>query len=414
MVFLLSLIHCIFVVIFFFFHRYIEMSVVIVIWIIFMTKVIPPLDFFRRPKFLKQKISENDTLEQSLYLSSWILFYTALVWVALGMANVFGLPVDLMLLYYCVFFLTSIIYAIYLLTYPKNLNIFVLFRTHTLIASMVLSILVMSALFFWFNALEILLLTNLFLLASGLAVVIILDRNIPLTVHITTVYFFILAVLCLVAGSAFLFALDLPIVVFFILLTIGWLYLFFPSLLERMYYQDHLPLVVWHFSNCLMACSWAVFGYVFWSLFWGYEREAMVILLDLSLLFGLWFWVYATEDENPLFFSGMTLTLSTAVWYVVFMIFPPVFWVVAATLFVYAGALLIASRGYRDKSQERILSGWAIIFLCASDIVLIIQHDMSWVGDILTFALLFLFQSLIWYVTYEIFHRQANAQNPTL
>ena len=66
MLFLASLIHCIFAVIFFFFHRYIEMSVVIVIWIIFVSKIIPPLDVIRRPKFLKQKVSESDTFEQSL------------------------------------------------------------------------------------------------------------------------------------------------------------------------------------------------------------------------------------------------------------------------------------------------------------------------------------------------------------
>jgi hypothetical protein len=390
------------------------MSVVIVIWIIFVSKIIPPLDVIRRPKFLKQKVSESDTFEQSLYLSSGILFYTALVGVALGIANVLGLPVDLRLLYYCVFFLTSVIYGIYLLTYPKNPNTFVLFRTHTMIASMVLSILTMSALFFWLNSIDLLMMINLALLSLGLAIVIILDRKIPITIHITTVYFFLLTVMCLVAGVVSLFDPDVSVMLFFIIVALGSLYLFFPPLLSKMYVQKNLPLVSWHFSNCILACSWAIFGYVFWSLFWWYEREILTTLLDLFMLFGLWFWVYTTEEENPIFFSGMILALSTFVGYVVFMILPPIFWVIAATLFVYAGGLLITSRGYKNKIQELILSGWAILFLCGSDIVLIFQHSEFQVGDILTFALLFLFQSLIWYVTYEIFHRQSNVKKRAL
>lgn len=259
MLFLASLIHCVFAVIFFFFHRYIEMSVVIVIWIIFVSKIIPPLDVIRRPKFLKQKVSESDTFEQSLYFSSGILFYTALVGVALGIANVLGLPVDLRLLYYCVFFLTSVIYGIYLLTYPKNPNTFVLFRTHTMIASMVISVLTMSALFFGVNVIDGLMMINLAILSLGLAIVIILDRKIPLTVHITTVYFFLLAVMCLTAGLVSIFDADVSVVLFFILITLGSLYLFFPSLLTRMHRQIHFPIISWHFSNCILACSWAIF-----------------------------------------------------------------------------------------------------------------------------------------------------------
>lgn len=89
MLFLTSLIHCIFAGIFFFFHRYVEMGVVIIVWVIFISKIIPPLDIIKRPKFLKQKLSESDAFEQSLYISSGILFYTALVGVALGIANAF-------------------------------------------------------------------------------------------------------------------------------------------------------------------------------------------------------------------------------------------------------------------------------------------------------------------------------------
>jgi hypothetical protein len=168
------------------------MSVVICIWILFVSKIIPPLDVIRRPKFLKQKVSESDLFEQSLYLSSGILFYTALVGVALGIANAIGVPVDLQLLYYCVFFLSSVIYGIYLLTYPKNPNTFVLFRTHTMIASVILSILTMSSLFFNLNSIEGLMMINLALLSAGMAIVLVLDRKIPLPVHVFSVYLFLL------------------------------------------------------------------------------------------------------------------------------------------------------------------------------------------------------------------------------
>ena len=83
MFFLTAAIHIVFAVIFFLFHRYTEMSLVIVIFIIFLSKIIAPLDIIKRPAFLKIKTPESTTLEQSIYISSGILFYTALVGVAL-------------------------------------------------------------------------------------------------------------------------------------------------------------------------------------------------------------------------------------------------------------------------------------------------------------------------------------------
>ena len=109
---------------------------------------------------------------------------------------------------------------------------------------------------------------NLALLSLGLAIVIILDRKIPLTVHITTVYFFLLTVMCLVAGNVSMFDPGASTILFFILTSIAVLYLFSPPLLAKMYRQLHFPIISWHFSNCILACSWAIFGYIFWSLFW--------------------------------------------------------------------------------------------------------------------------------------------------
>lgn len=105
----------------------------------------------------------------------------------------------------------------------------------------------------------------------------------------------------------------------------------------------------------------------------------------------------------------MILALSTFVGYVIFMLLPPLFWMVAPSLFVFAGGLVLVSRGFKNKTQELILAGGAVLFLCGSDIVLIFQNH-----SLLSLALLFLFQSLIWYVAYEIFHRQANVKNRAL
>ncbi|MCB9807139.1 hypothetical protein H6768_04620 [Candidatus Peribacteria bacterium] len=91
------------------------------------------------------------------------------------------------------------------------------------------------------------------------------------------------------------------------------------------------------------------------------------------------------------------------------MIFPPLFWMVAPALFVFAGGLLLISRLFKNKVQELILSGGAVLFLCGSDVVLILQDN-----GLFALSMLFLFQSLIWYVAYEIFHRQANVKKRAL
>ncbi len=137
-----------------------------------------------------------------------------------------------------------------------------------MIASTILSLLTMTALFFEWNSIDGLMMINMLLVTTGLAIVIIFDRNISLPVHIATIYFFLLAIVCLTAGVASLFNDDISITLFFLLTVLGALYLFFPGLQARTYKTSHLPVISWHFSNCILACSWAIFGYIFWSLFW--------------------------------------------------------------------------------------------------------------------------------------------------
>ncbi len=91
------------------------------------------------------------------------------------------------------------------------------------------------------------------------------------------------------------------------------------------------------------------------------------------------------------------------------MLLPPIFWIVSAGLFVFAGGLLLASRIYKNRVQELILASGAVLFLCGSDIVLIFQNH-----GLFALSTLFLFQSLIWYGAYEIFHRQANVKKRAL
>jgi hypothetical protein len=172
--------------------------VVIAVFFIILSKIIPPLDVLKRPAFLKTKTSESATLEQSIYVSSGILFYTALVGISLGISEALGVPVDLKLFYYSVFFLTSVIYGIYLISYPKNPNVFILFRTHSLLMSAAIGSLILLAVIFGWFAMEVLMLINLLLVTVGLAIVILLDRNCPTNTHILSVYAFIFSNICII------------------------------------------------------------------------------------------------------------------------------------------------------------------------------------------------------------------------
>lgn len=92
------------------------------------------------------------------------------------------------LFHYSVFFLTSVIYGIYLLFYPKNPSVFLLFRTHTILAGFALSAIVLANLFFNQLSIEIITIINLLIMTIGTGVVIILDRSISRATHIGTAY----------------------------------------------------------------------------------------------------------------------------------------------------------------------------------------------------------------------------------
>lgn len=409
MFFLTTLIHAVFAGIFFFFHRYAELILIIVIFLIFLSKIIAPLDIIKRPAFLKMKTSEDKTLEQSIYVSSWILFYTALVGVSLWISNILGVPVDLHLFHYCVFFLTGVIYGIYLLFYPKNPNVFILFRTHTLLVGCVLGVLVLFSILFGFYVLEPLILVNLFLSVLGLSIVLVLDRNAPTNIHIISVYVFIFSGISTVVGVLSFFSAGLALNVFSILLALSGLYVFFPSFIKKAFIRKHVPILLWHFSNCILALSWAIFFYLFWSLFWGFMDDRIIIVFSLLLLWGLWLWVYRTDEKNPIFFTGMVAVLAALYSFLTFEIIPPLFWLITWCLFVFSGGLILFARFFRGMTEELILAGSSVIFLCGADIVLIFQEN-----NLFALSILFFFQSFLWYGAYEIFHRHTNVKNSAL
>jgi hypothetical protein len=70
MILLVALIHGIFLTIFFLFERYIEASVIGLSFLIFLIKIIPPIDVLKKPHFLKKEVSPKESLYQSVYFSS--------------------------------------------------------------------------------------------------------------------------------------------------------------------------------------------------------------------------------------------------------------------------------------------------------------------------------------------------------
>jgi len=70
MILLVALIHGIFFTIFFIFERYIEASCIGLFFLLFLIKIIPSIDVFRKPKFLKKEVSPKESLYQSVYISS--------------------------------------------------------------------------------------------------------------------------------------------------------------------------------------------------------------------------------------------------------------------------------------------------------------------------------------------------------
>ena len=409
MIFLISLIHIVFVGIFLFFHRSIEIGVLVAIYLVFVSKVFPPFDIIKKPRFLLSQTSESDSMMQSLYFSSAVLFYCALIGISLGISDYLNITADLRLFHYCVFFLTSIIYSIYFLSYPKNPTIFHIFRTHTTLMGIFLSGMVLYDVFIQFSSIPIFLGINLLLLVCGLVMVIILDNTITLTSHTITVYVTLFSLLsyCIVLVSFF----DPSLKLYFIstLFFSVVLYVLFPFLIVRGEIPAHIPHLLWHFRNSILGITWWIFCFLFWSLFWGTGLHTGILFISLLFMFVFWSGVYIADDHNPIFFSGLFIILVSFCAYCLFYILPPGFMTIVTTLFLFCAIFLFFARFFREKIEERILGWGVVLFLCVCDFILIYQNY-----SLFSLSLLFFFQSFFWYWVYEIFHRYSHEKNQLL
>ena len=149
----------------------------------------------------------------------------------------------------------------------------------------------------------------------------------------------------------------------------------------------------WHFSNCILGLSWAALDTFFWSLFWWYMDDRVVISATLFLLAGLWTWVYNTDDKNPLFFTGLIAVIGTfmVLWHFRYC---RLFLDDYNLSFVFSGGLVLIARAYKNEVEELILAAGSVIFFCASDVVLIFQN--YWLFELST--LFFFNHFLVWSV----------------
>lgn len=152
MILLVAVIHSIFAALFFIFGRYIESSIIGLILLVFFIKIIPPIDVFKKPQFFKKEISGKESVYQSLHFSSGVLFYLALVGLSISASHYFDISNNLRLFQYCIFFLSSTIYALYLMFSAKSPGIVLIFRIHCIITGMFLIILSFALVFFGGNS----------------------------------------------------------------------------------------------------------------------------------------------------------------------------------------------------------------------------------------------------------------------
>jgi len=70
MILLVAFIHGVFVTLFFLFERYMEAGIIGLFFLLFLIKIIPPIDILKKPQFLKKEVSPKESLYQSIYFSS--------------------------------------------------------------------------------------------------------------------------------------------------------------------------------------------------------------------------------------------------------------------------------------------------------------------------------------------------------
>lgn len=413
MIFLVALVHGIFIILFSLFERYIEATFIGTFFLIFLIKIIPPLDVLKKPQFLKKEVSPKESLYQSIYFSSWILFYLALVGMSISVSEYFDISSNLRLFQYCIFFLSSVIYALYLILYTKSPGIRVIFRVHCIIVGVLLTVLTIMLVFLWKGILWFMFLNSIFILA-GLLGVLVLDKNIPYNHYLVTLYIFLVLLFSSWVGFISMMSIfHLHYVfysLFFGLITLAVVYVFLPQLLRRSLATHYTSLGIWHTRNTLLWVSWGVFLILLFTLFLGKTEVKDLVMMSMIVLIVFWSWVYLHTDRSPVFFAGNMLVLTSMYSYVFFYILPQDFWILLLFLFLFVGILLLFSRYFYGRDEEQMLAINAVLFICWVDFYFIFSDQYS----LFLISLLFFLQSFLWYGVYEIFQRHSYAKNQLL
>lgn len=413
MIFLVAGVHAIFIAIFSFFGRYIEAISIGLCFCIFLIKIIPPLDVLKKPDFLKKSVSPKESVYQSVYLSSWILFYLALVGMSLSVSEYFDISSNLRLFQYCIFFLSSVIYALYLMLYTKSPWIRVIFRIHCIIVWVFLMVLTIALIAFQKGILGFMFWNNIFILV-WLWAVLVLDKDLPYNHYCVSLYTFLGLLFSTKIAFISMLTIFQPYYFFYSLffgtIALAGVYIFLPQLLRRSLAQQYIPFGVWHTRNTLLWVSWGIFVVLFYFLFWWKVAVQDLIMMSMIVLIVFWSWVYIHTDRNPLFFTGNMLVLTTMYSYVFLFILPQSFWILLVFLFIFVGLLLLFSRYFYGKQEEHILAIIAILFICWIDFYFIFSDQYS----LFEISLLLFLQSFLWYGLYEIFQRHSYAKNELL
>jgi hypothetical protein len=348
-----------------------------------------------------------------VYFSSWVLFYLALVGISISASDYFDISSNLRLFQYCIFFLSSIIYALYLMLYTKSPWIRVIFRIHCIIVGVFLTILSLSLVVLGKNILWFMFLNSVFIL-FGLMAVLVLDRDIPYKTYLVALY----TLLWLIFSSAAAFISMIAFFhlhfvyysLFFGTIIMAVLYVFFPQILRRSLAKIHVPYGVWHIRNTLLTASWGVLCILLYFLFWGKSDIRDLIIMSLMVLIVFWSWVYVQTQRSPVFFAGNMLVVSSLYAYVFFYVLPPLFWLLLLCLFIFVGILILFSRYFYGKNEEQLLAINAVLFICCADFYFIFSGNYS----LFLVSILFFLQSFLWYGLYEIFQRHSHAKNELL
>lgn len=402
---LLFLVQGIFVSIFVFFWRFIEAGLLVILFLVFLTKIIPAVDIFHKPGIFNSDRDNSESLSQSVFYGSWILFYLALIGVSISASEYLRIGGNLELFHYSLFLVSSCIYWIYLFFFPRDKNVFTLLRAHSILSWVFMVAMIISFIIFWIKIPWFMFLNSMMILV-GLAGVILLDRYITLRIHLLTVSVFIL--MSLVSLEGFVMNITSSVSYYFLIwgVWVAFLYIFFIRLLQNIFLIEHQKKVIWYAKNFLLWISWMIAFVLFFYLFLWSEATRSITVLVLIWQLVFWSWVYSTDARNPIFFSGNLLTLCVLYAYVLFRVLPPSFWILLVFLFLFVGAFLFFAQFFRDKPEEIILGISVILFLCIADFVFFFS-DFS----LFEISFLFLLQSFFWYGSYEIFQRNSYGKN---